>query len=360
MATAKPEVVIYAVRERAAGGDTPLPAAECEAALAALAGAAHAAGAWVLYVSSDEVFLGRGGSHRPEDPACPAGPAGELKVRLEAALARATGGDCGVLRLPPLYGALSKIGESSVTVLAKLVFPRVRAGAKVDDWLRRFPTHAADAAAAALRLAEARAKGGAGVRGAWHYAADTPLTDLQIVIVIADILRADIAPGGAPALEAAVGDESRPQESAPPTPPYPSPRGALARPGACCEATFLARARAQEVGLDCASFRALCAEHGASPPPSEPPRRPGGVAARRAEARGARQGSRRRSLRRSTSGWPRSAPCEAILVKQFRLWCKVISLLPGGQGQSAYSLPRPPVPLRRRRELRTARRFSRR
>jgi dTDP-4-dehydrorhamnose reductase len=243
MATAKPEVVIYAVRERAAGGDTPLPAAECEAALAALAGAAHAAGAWVLYVSSDEVFLGRGGSHRPEDPACPAGPAGELKVRLEAALARATGGDCGVLRLPPLYGALSKIGESSVTVLAKLVFPRVRAGAKVDDWLRRFPTHAADAAAAALRLAEARAKGGAGVRGAWHYAADTPLTDLQIVIVIADILRADIAPGGAPALEAAVGDESRPQESAPPTPPYPSPRGALARPGACCEATFLARAR---------------------------------------------------------------------------------------------------------------------
>ncbi|KAJ1493336.1 hypothetical protein T484DRAFT_1768808 [Baffinella frigidus] len=153
---------------------------------------------------------------------------GALKVRLEAALAKATQGDCAVLRVPPLYGPLTKVGESRITMLAKLVFPRIKMGAKVDDWQRRFPTHTMDVASVCLCLAEGRSKNAATVRGTWHYSADTPLTDLQVVIIIADILqvglnpggkaaleadkRVDLNPGGKAALEADKGDWTRPQE----------------------------------------------------------------------------------------------------------------------------------------------------
>jgi len=36
---------------------------------------------------------------------------------------------------------------------------------------------------------QGRGKNPAKVRGTWHYSGDTPLTDLQVVIVIADILQ---------------------------------------------------------------------------------------------------------------------------------------------------------------------------
>jgi len=213
LAASKPEIVIYAVKERVADSEEALPADKCEAALASMAAQAAAAGAWVLYISSDDVFSGgKAGCFKPEDPPCPGGSEGALKVRLEAALAKATQGDCAVLRVPPLYGPLTKVGESRITMLAKLVFPRIKMGAKVDDWQRRFPTHTMDVASVCLCLAEGRSKNAATVRGTWHYSADTPLTDLQVVIIIADILQVDLNPGGKAALEADKGDWTRPQE----------------------------------------------------------------------------------------------------------------------------------------------------
>uniref|UniRef100_A0A7S4PIH6 RmlD-like substrate binding domain-containing protein n=1 Tax=Guillardia theta TaxID=55529 RepID=A0A7S4PIH6_GUITH len=166
---------------------------------------AAAGGAWILYVSCDQVFEGCKGREIPLSPAdkvCPISAGAARKVACEAALVRATGGDCGVLRVPALYGPLEKIGESPITILTKAVFPRVKVGERVDGTNKRFPAFAKDVARACVFLSEIRVKAGREVRGVWHYGFVHPedkggWTDWDIVQMIARFLGVELGVDGA-------------------------------------------------------------------------------------------------------------------------------------------------------------------
>ena len=97
----------------------------------------------MLYISCDSIFSpspAPASESRPDDPASATdNQTAWYKALSERAVLAAGGSDVGVLRVPPLLGPLEKIGESCVTVLAKLVFPRVKAGEKVDDTVVRYP-----------------------------------------------------------------------------------------------------------------------------------------------------------------------------------------------------------------------------
>lgn len=181
----------------------------------ALGDAAKLAGSWVLYISTDYVFDGKKPPYSPGDAKNPPNIYGVSKSDGEDVLVKATGGDCGILRVPVLYGPVEKIGESSVTVLTKMVFPRVKEGIEADDWQIRYPTHVADVAHAIQGLVEARAKRGGAVKGTFHFSGNQAFTKYELVKMIADILEIAIPDGfiKANASEPPAGAAPRPRDT---------------------------------------------------------------------------------------------------------------------------------------------------
>jgi len=101
----------------------------------------------------------------------------------------------GILRIPVLLGPLEKIGESSVTVLAKLVFPRVKVGETVDDSFARSSAHVREVANVCVGLAEIRVETATDTQAIWHLPSSPPFTDWEITQMISKILKIDVQRG---------------------------------------------------------------------------------------------------------------------------------------------------------------------
>lgn len=120
----------------------------------ALAAAAAARGAHMVYISTDYVFAGAPGEAPYEVDAAPAPGSeygrskleGERAVReaYEEAAREGGGGVAVVLRVPLLYGKAETPGESAVNGLVEAVWRAQGEAVRMDGWARRFPTNTED------------------------------------------------------------------------------------------------------------------------------------------------------------------------------------------------------------------------
>jgi dTDP-4-dehydrorhamnose reductase len=127
-----------------------------------LAGAANAAGAWILHVSTDYVFSGekRCGPYLESDPTGPRTVYGQTKLAGEAAVAAAAPESHTIVRSAWLYGSGGPCFPATILHLA-----RQRPELTVVDDQIGSPTYTPHLAAALVDLAEARA-----LRGVVHAA----------------------------------------------------------------------------------------------------------------------------------------------------------------------------------------------
>ena len=197
----KPDVVVYAAKESpAAVGELSVEKEPRSNPAGNLAAAAKSHGAWMLYVSCESVFSLEPCPSEPRTSDTPTSPddndqQGWYKALCERAVLAAGGDDVGVLRVPRLVGPLEKIGESDVTVLAKLVFPRIKVGGKVNHSVVRYPAHVRDVANVCVGLAEVRMKTSP-LHGVWHFPCSAAgFTDWDVTQMIATILKVEVKEG---------------------------------------------------------------------------------------------------------------------------------------------------------------------
>ena len=108
-----------------------------------IAEACQEAGARMIYISTDYVFPGDHPPYFPDNPARPLNKYGETKLAGEGAVLGAAAGHL-VLRVPVLYGGVTQLTESAVTVLLEVV--RRGAPATVSSYEVRCPSHTRDIA----------------------------------------------------------------------------------------------------------------------------------------------------------------------------------------------------------------------
>lgn len=182
----RPHIIVHCAAERRPDVSERHP----EAALAlnldasqALANAAKAQHAWLLYVSTDYVFDGTQPPYAEDSVPNPVNFYGQSKRQGEQ-LVLDTLADSAVLRLPLLYGQVESIAESAVFVLIKqLLDTRVQA---VDHWAMRRPTSTADISHAITQMITQRLAGKSLV-GIYHFSAQGGLTKYQMLLKLGDI-----------------------------------------------------------------------------------------------------------------------------------------------------------------------------
>ena len=198
VASEKAPVIVHCAAERRPDeceGDPARTNRINAVAVQSLGEAAKKAGSWVIYISTDYVFDGTCPPYAPGAAKNPPNVYGHSKSKGEDAILKSTGGDCCILRVPVLYGPVEKIGESSVTVLTKMVFPRVKEGQEVDNWQIRYPTHTHDVARAIGALIGERGKRGGALKGTFHFSGSESWTKYEMVSMISDILEIEIPAG---------------------------------------------------------------------------------------------------------------------------------------------------------------------
>ncbi|CAH1778051.1 unnamed protein product [Owenia fusiformis] len=171
-------------------------------------------GAFVMYLSTDYVFDGTSPPHKVTDEPNPLNKYGISKLEGEKTVREASA-DNIVLRVPILYGTIESLSESAVTILFKQVRD-TSTPCKMDDLLRRFPTHCDDVAFVIRQLAEKRMQDPS-LTGVFHWSGDENMTKYDMSLVMGEIfgistnhIEADKnPPKGAPRPENAQLDPSR-------------------------------------------------------------------------------------------------------------------------------------------------------
>jgi dTDP-4-dehydrorhamnose reductase len=184
VASLRPDVVVHAAAERRPDVSERDPGATRTLnvdASAVLARAARAAGAWLLYVSTDYVFDGTTPPYRPGDTPNPLNAYGRSKREGELVTLAAHPGAC-VLRLPILYGVVERLRESAVTDVAATLLES-DGPLELDDWAVRRPTDVADVASVCRQLI---ARGG--ITGIHHWSAAEAYTKYGMGCLMAGLL----------------------------------------------------------------------------------------------------------------------------------------------------------------------------
>lgn len=125
----------------------------------------------LVYISTDYVFDGeKTGGHHEDDEPNPLQFYGRTKLAGERFAVEAPG--ALIVRIPVIYGYN---GENDKLTFVKSVLAKLRNGERVlaNDWQRRYPTLADDAAAAIAHLIGSRAT------GIYHVAAQQPVTKYE-------------------------------------------------------------------------------------------------------------------------------------------------------------------------------------
>ena len=190
---AAPDVIIHAAAERRPDVSEKDPQGTQRlnvGATATLAQWAAARQAFLIYISTDYVFVGTRPPYRPGDATHPLNAYGQSKLDGEQAV-QAAGGDYAILRVPILYGEVETLDESPVTVLAKNML-----GAKpgerlaMEDWATRYPTHTADVAAVLVQMV-AHKLSHPELRGLFHWSGSEPMTKYGMAQAFAPLLGFD-------------------------------------------------------------------------------------------------------------------------------------------------------------------------
>ncbi|WP_346839113.1 SDR family oxidoreductase [Microbulbifer sp. SAOS-129_SWC] len=195
----RPDIVIHSAAERWPDRCAEQPDAAWALNVdssAQLAQQCSAAGAQLVYISTDYVFDGTAPPYSADDTPNPVNFYGRSKLAGERAVL--ANGDHWVLRLPWLFGPVERLSESGVTALLDTV--RDPAPATLDDWAIRFPT-SVEEVAAVLEQCLLKITSGIRLGGIYQWSGDTPCTRFQLAHLVADAcglkadhLRGDSAP----------------------------------------------------------------------------------------------------------------------------------------------------------------------
>ncbi len=147
---------------------------------------AHASkkiGAWLIYISTDYVFDGKGPPYSPEATTNPLNAYGQSKVEGEKVIWRITDDAC-VLRLPLLYGSIQALDESAVTALG-IGMQDKNSAVEIDNWAIRYPTHTSNVARICRQLVEYKIRQ-PNFRGTFHWSAQELFTKYQMALIMAE------------------------------------------------------------------------------------------------------------------------------------------------------------------------------
>lgn len=126
IAREQPQVIVHCAAERRPDVSEQNPQAALALNLTAsqaLAMAAKANNAWLIYISTDYVFDGTQPKYAEDAATHPVNFYGESKLKGEEIVLN-TRADFAVLRLPILYGQVEKLSESAVLVLINQLIER--------------------------------------------------------------------------------------------------------------------------------------------------------------------------------------------------------------------------------------------
>lgn len=192
IAREQPQVIVHCAAERRPDVSEQNPQAALALNLTAsqaLAMAAKANNAWLIYISTDYVFDGTQPKYAEDAATHPVNFYGESKLKGEE-IVLDTSADFAVLRLPILYGQVEKLSESAVLVLVNQLIERRAQG--VDHWAIRNPTSTADIAQAIDKMI-AQHIVALIVQGIYHFSAAETMTKYQMLLTLGEILQLSTA-----------------------------------------------------------------------------------------------------------------------------------------------------------------------
>lgn len=187
-----PQVIVHCAAERRPDVSEQNPQAALALNLSAsqaLAQAAKANHAWLIYISTDYVFDGTQPKYAEDAATHPVNFYGESKRRGEEIVLN-TSPDFAVLRLPILYGQVEKLSESAVLVLIQQLMDKRPQG--IDNWAVRSPTSTADIANAIDKLIAQHIEHSI-VQGIYHFSAAETMTKYQMLLTLGEILQLSTA-----------------------------------------------------------------------------------------------------------------------------------------------------------------------
>ncbi|XP_072256915.1 methionine adenosyltransferase 2 subunit beta isoform X2 [Pyxicephalus adspersus] len=183
----KPHVIVHCAAERRPDivENHPDSATRLNVeASANLAKEAAAAGAFLIYISSDYVFDGSNPPYREDSVPNPLNLYGKTKLEGERVVLQNCD-NAAVLRVPVLYGDVEKLEESAVTIL----FDKVQfsnKSANMDHWQQRFPTYVKDVANVCFQLSEKKMQESSLIKGIYHWSGNEQMTKYEIACAMAD------------------------------------------------------------------------------------------------------------------------------------------------------------------------------
>jgi dTDP-4-dehydrorhamnose reductase len=153
----------------------------------AIAGACDRCGAWLIYVSTDQVFDGTSPPYGTDAEPNPITEYGRQKRRAERLLLE-TSPRAAVLRVPQIFGSVEYLQESALSAL----YAELRSGTvpNADDWQLHYPTWAPDVAEALKAMVD-RHNRGTELRGLYHWQSNEQFTKFQMVHAIAEVAGLD-------------------------------------------------------------------------------------------------------------------------------------------------------------------------
>lgn len=154
-------------------------------ASANLAKVAAAAGAFLIYISSDYVFDGSNPPYREDSVPNPLNLYGKTKLGGEQVILQ-NSDNAAVLRVPVLYGDVEKLEESAVTIM----FDKVQfsnKSANMDHWQQRFPTYVKDVATVCYQLTEKKMQEPSLIKGIYHWSGNEQMTKYEMACAMADV-----------------------------------------------------------------------------------------------------------------------------------------------------------------------------
>ncbi|KAF2025484.1 NAD(P)-binding protein [Setomelanomma holmii] len=199
----KPNVVVHCAANRFPDSCTANPAAANRLNVdssRALADAAIARGALLIYISTDYVFSGKPGEapYKSESAPNPPNVYGQTKLDGEKAVldvASQTGAKnkVVVLRVPVLYGTCDEPKDSAVNVLMSQLWSsqKIEEGKskiQVDDYALRFPTNTQDVGRVCRDISKLYLESDQDLPAILQFSSEDQMTKWQICEVFADIM----------------------------------------------------------------------------------------------------------------------------------------------------------------------------
>jgi len=153
-----------------------------------IAAACERHGAWLVFLSTDQVFDGASPPYGVDAESKPLSEYGRQKLQAEK-LVLASSPRAAVLRVPQLYGPAEFLEECFVT---SLYADALRGVQKIDDWQLHYPTWTGDVARILRCMVDLHCSGTV-LRGVFHWQSNEQFTKFEVLRAVAEVAEVDVS-----------------------------------------------------------------------------------------------------------------------------------------------------------------------